>query len=47
MVEDEPACEGVSVAALPVSGLLPSRRKEAAASLARRATVTMPSAWAP
>ena len=34
VVEDEPAFEGVSVAALPVSGLLPSRRKEAAGVLA-------------
>ncbi|MCZ9291172.1 polyketide synthase Pks13 [Corynebacterium lehmanniae] len=34
VVEDEPAFEGVSAAALPVSGLLPSRRKEAAGVLA-------------
>ena len=32
--ETQPAFEGVSVAALPVSGLLPSRRKEAAGVLA-------------
>ncbi|MBC3178207.1 type I polyketide synthase [Corynebacterium lujinxingii] len=31
---DEPAFEGVSTAALPVTGLLPSRRKEAAGLLA-------------
>ena len=32
--ETEPSFEGVSAAALPVSGLLPSRRKEAAGALA-------------